>query len=331
MANDLDVSTTLRMLEELRAIRLDLGAASDDLQYIFFALHQLIFAINLLATSPSPILIGVGLKSMRQRYGGMVEAVLYMAFGSAVNLVTSVILLRKRQIKLLQTLLIRGILSNMHLMLGLGFVAGAVTGLILPTASQLLAKPVTGRIVKQSCSIAIVFNLVYFGLLWFQLKTNHSLFETYCNVEEEETGVTRRKKQLRVGSAIAIIAVSTTFVGFNTYFAVNSLEGLLNQTDLTASFVSIVLLPLFTNDLEPIMAAYRGGMDLCLQVTVGKCIQNTLFVIPVVVIIGWGRGIDEMMLNFNGFDVAALFSSALYIAFLTNDGKSDWWVSSWNI
>lgn len=236
----------------------------------------------------------------------------------------------------------------MHLMLGLGFLAGglramergynetvanifgslltlAVTGLVLPTASQLLAKPVAGGIVNQSRSISVVFIVVYFGLLYFQLWTHSPLMESIEVLEDEDDDSSRpNHDQLGVTSAIAVIALSTTFIGFNTYFAANSLEGLLNQTGLTTSFVGIVLLPLFTNDLEPIMAGYHGDLDLCLQATVGKCIQTTLFVIPVVVIIGWGMGVDEMTLVFNGFDVAALLSSAIYIAFLTNNGKSNW-------
>jgi Ca2+:H+ antiporter len=263
-----------------------------------------------------------------------------------VNLVTSIVLLRSRQIRLLQTSLIGGILSNMHLMLGLGFLAGgyhvkeqsyssdmasifgslltlSVTGLVLPTASQLLAKPVEGGLVKQSRAIATVFIFVYFGLLWYQLKTHAALFDRYED-ETEENEADLGDRGMMVSNAIAVIAVSTTFIGFNTYFATNSLEDLLGSTGLTTSFVGIVLLPLFTNDLEPIMAALHSDMELCLQATVGKCLQSTLFVIPVVVMIAWGMGIDEMTLSFNGFDVTALFASALYIAFLTNNGKSAW-------
>ncbi|KAH7396190.1 hypothetical protein BKA66DRAFT_409276 [Pyrenochaeta sp. MPI-SDFR-AT-0127] len=308
---------------------------------------SVVFSINLLAIFPSSFLMGIGLKSMRMRYNGLVQAVFYMTFGNVVNLVTAIILLRKRQIRLLQTSLIGGILSNMHLMLGLGFLAGgiraqeriysddmasvfgslltlSVAGLVLPTASQLLAKPVADGIVKQSRAIAIVFIIVYFGLLYLQFYTHYSLFNSVENDNYEEELQEADDEELKVSSAILVMVISATFIGFNTYFAVNSLEGLLNTTNLTTSFVGIVLLPLFTNDLEPIQAAYKGDMDLCLQTTVGKCIQNTMFVIPLVVIIGWGMRIDEMTLYFNGFDVTALFASTLYITFLTNNGKSNW-------
>jgi Ca2+:H+ antiporter len=231
-------------------------------------------------------------------------------------------------------------------MLGLGFVAGgihrmeqtysndlasifgslltlSVAGLVLPTASQLLATPVAGGIVKQSRAIAIVFVIVYLGLLYYQLKSHWALFAPVENDEEDLYTEEDDNHVMTSSSAVVVITISTVFVGFNTYFAVNSLEGLLKSTGLTTSFVGIVLLPLFTNDPEPIQSAYKGDMDLCLQTTVGKCIQTTMFVIPLVVIIGWGMNIDEMTLYFNGFDVTALFASTLYIAFLTNNGKSN--------
>ncbi|KAF2846487.1 hypothetical protein T440DRAFT_226269 [Plenodomus tracheiphilus IPT5] len=231
-------------------------------------------------------------------------------------------------------------------MLGLSFVAGgvhhqessyflslssilaslltlSVAGLVLPTACQLLATPVDGGIIKQSRAIAVVFMVIYAGLLYYQLCTHYALFlpaEKYDYGDDEET----ETKTIKLSTAIILVLVSTVFIGLNTYFAVNSLEGLWNTTGLTTSFVGIVLLPLFTNDLEPLQAAYRGDMDLCLQNTVGKCIQTTLFVIPLVVMNGWGMGIDEMTLQFDGFDITALFASTLYIAFLTNNGSSNW-------
>lgn len=42
---------------------------------------SVVFAINLLAIFPSSILMGIGLKCMRARYNGLVQAVLYMTFG----------------------------------------------------------------------------------------------------------------------------------------------------------------------------------------------------------------------------------------------------------
>lgn len=96
-----DTRTLFSKLKEPRAAELRLGTVRGDLRHILYRYtnllfvfviigfvmnytHQepsLIFSMNLLAIFPSSILMGVGLKSMRKRYGGLIQAVLYMTFG----------------------------------------------------------------------------------------------------------------------------------------------------------------------------------------------------------------------------------------------------------
>jgi Ca2+:H+ antiporter len=234
----------------------------------------------------------------------------------------------------------------MHLMLGLGVMAGgfrgneqcydatvastlgtllllAMTGLIIPTASALLAKPVPLGVVKLSHGTAVIFIPMYLALLYFRFRSHSFLWDSdQANDLDEEDEVEEQKAS--IWAAIAMIAVATTLIGFNTLFATDSLDGLMSTTSLTRSFVGIVLLPLMTNDLAPIEAVYNDKMEICLQITVGKCVQTALFVTPVIVIIGWGMGIDEMTLSLDGFEVAALLASILYINFMTANGKSNW-------
>ena len=65
-------------------------------------------------------------------------------------------------------------------------------------------------------------------------------------------------------------------------------------------------------------------MDLCIMATLGKCIQTALLIIPVIVFVAWGMGIDGMTLDFGGFEIAALFASTLYVNFLISNGRSNW-------
>jgi Ca2+:H+ antiporter len=46
---------------------------------------SVIFAINLIAVLPSSLLMGIGLKAMKTRYGAVVQAILYMTFGYVGN------------------------------------------------------------------------------------------------------------------------------------------------------------------------------------------------------------------------------------------------------
>ena len=65
-------------------------------------------------------------------------------------------------------------------------------------------------------------------------------------------------------------------------------------------------------------------MDLAIGVAVGSSMQVALFIIPLLVIIGWGMGIDSMSLSFDPFQVAVLFVAVLLVNYLIADGKSHW-------
>lgn len=52
--------------------------------------------------------------------------------------------------------------------------------------------------------------------------------------------------------------------------------------------------------------------------------QVALFIIPLIVIIGWGMHIDDMTLSFDIFQVVVMFVAILLVNYLIGDGKSHW-------
>lgn len=65
-------------------------------------------------------------------------------------------------------------------------------------------------------------------------------------------------------------------------------------------------------------------MDLAIGVAVGSSMQVALFIIPFLVIVGWGMDIEAMNLSFDTFQVAVLFVAVLLVNYLIADGKSHW-------
>ncbi|KAF7162565.1 hypothetical protein CNMCM5623_007811 [Aspergillus felis] len=317
-----------------------------------------IFAVNFLAILPASELLGLALKQIQRRLNTSLWALLYSSFGNAVQLITSILLLRSRQIRTLQMSLIGGILSNMHLMLGLSFLVGgiryseacfntfvaaemgallllAITGIILPTATELLAKPKDGGVLRQSRALSVVFLVVYCCFLYFQFRSHSELFappdydlpDEAGNSQDPERGEAEGEPEQEEESImfpLTVMALSATLIGFHGLFATDTLEALMRQTGMTETFVGIFLLPLLTNDSEPVKAAARGEMDICLLSTVGKCVQTTFLIIPVIVILGWIMQVDNMTLSFDGFEIATLFASVIYINVLISNGKSNW-------
>ena len=114
---------------------------------------------------------------------------------NVVQIVSCIFLLRNRQLDVLQTNLIGGILSSILLVLGLSILFGglnrmeqhfkltvahlsanllslAATSLLIPTASQLMLQTSQEHITRQSRGAAFVLLLAYAAFLTFQFKTH---------------------------------------------------------------------------------------------------------------------------------------------------------------
>ena len=71
---------------------------------------------------------------------------------------------------------------------------------------------------------------------------------------------------------------------------VDSLPGFTTAYGVNETFVGLVLLPIVSNAAEhvtAVLAARRNAVDLAMGVAVGSSIQIAIFVIPLLVVIGW--------------------------------------------
>jgi len=73
-----------------------------------------------------------------------------------------------------------------------------------------------------------------------------------------------------------------------------------------------------------VTVAIKDKMDLAIGVAVGSSMQVSLLLIPLMVVIGWMMGKEDMNLSFDGFQIAVIFVSVLLVNYLIGDGKSHW-------
>jgi len=103
--------------------------------------------------------------------------------------------------------------------------------------------------------------------------------------------------------------------------------GQLKQTDANeSSFLGLILVPLVEKAAEHITAideAWDNQMNLALAHVLGSSVQTALLNTPLVVIVGWGRGIP-MDLNFEIFDAAVLILAVLVVGNFLRDNKSNY-------
>lgn len=134
--------------------------------------------------------------------------------------------------------------------------------------------------------------------------------------------------QLHIWVAIATLAFSTVLVAFCAEFMVSSIDAItVCGSGVSKTFVGLILLPIVGNAAEhatAVTVAIKDKMDLSIGVAVGSSMQIALLVLPLIVILGWITGHDDMTLWFDGYQVVVLFISILLVNYLIQDGKSHW-------
>lgn len=134
----------------------------------------------------------------------------------------------------------------------------------------------------------------------------------------------KKGPQLHIYVCIATLIIGTTILAFNTKFMTDSIEGLVTKAGVPRDFIGIVLLPILSNDLAAIQLAAMDQMDVAIHAALGKSLQATLLVTPVLVLVGWGLQNDDMNLYFDGFQVVTLFASVLSVQNGISHAKSNW-------
>ncbi|CAK7266413.1 hypothetical protein SEPCBS119000_002016 [Sporothrix epigloea] len=142
--------------------------------------------------------------------------------------------------------------------------------------------------------------------------------------DEEDEG---EEPQLHFFVALGVLAGSTVIIAFCAEFLVDSIDYVTTKGHISKEFLGLILLPIVGNAAEhatAVTVACKDKMDLAIGVAVGSSMQVALFLIPLLVVIGWGMGLDDMSLSFDIFQVAVLFVSVLLVNYLIGDGKSHW-------
>jgi Ca2+:H+ antiporter len=146
--------------------------------------------------------------------------------------------------------------------------------------------------------------------------------DAYEEAEDEP-----EEPQLHIAVAWATLAGATAIIGLCAEFMVDGIDAVTKSGTISVEFVGLILLPIVGNAAEhatAVTVAVKDKMDLAIGVAVGSSMQIALLVLPLVVVIGWIMGKDDMNLSFDGFQVAVLFVAVLLVNYLISDGKSHW-------
>ncbi|KAL6137246.1 hypothetical protein ACLB2K_062538 [Fragaria x ananassa] len=334
-------------------ILLPFGPLAILLHY-FTGKHGWVFFFSLLGIIPLAERLGYATEQLAFYTGPTVGGLLNATFGNATEMIISIYALKNGMIRVVQQSLLGSILSNMLLVLGCAFFSGgiihynkvqefnksaavvnsglllmAVMGILFPAVLHFTRTEVhfgKSELVLSRFSSCIML-VAYASYLFFQLRSHRSL---YNPIDEEgdnnEDCDEDEVPEITHWEAIGWLSVLTVWVSILSGYLVDAILGASDSFNMPVAFISVILLPIVGNAAEhasAIMFAMKDKLDITLGVAIGSSTQISMFVIPFCVVVGWIMG-EPMDLNFQLFETATLFITVLVVAFMLQEGTSNY-------
>ncbi|KAJ9693470.1 hypothetical protein PVL29_012305 [Vitis rotundifolia] len=316
--------------------------------------HGWVFFFSLLGITPLAERLGFATEQLAFYTGATVGGLLNATFGNATEMIISMYALKHGMIRVVQQSLLGSILSNMLLVLGCAFFTGgiknhtkvqefnkaaalvnsglllmAVMGLMFPAVLHFTHTEVhfgKSELALSRFSSCIML-VAYASYLFFQLKSQPSLYSPIDeDTEKIEEDSDEDVPELTQREAIGWLAILTLWVSVLSGYLVDAIEGASESLNMPVAFISVILLPIVGNAAEhasAIMFAIKNKLDITIGVAIGSSTQISMFVIPFCVVVGWVMG-QPMDLNFQLFETATLFIAVLVVAFMLQEGTSNY-------
>jgi len=313
------------------------------------ASEPLIFFSAALSIIPIAKLIVHSTEQLAKYTGDAIGGLLNATFGNLPELIISIVALKAGLYTMVLASIIGAILANLLLALGLSFFIGGTK------YHEQEYNPVSARLYSTMMVIAVIsmgvpsfFNrmfggqdilrqqsllnvglaivlLIGYGLyLFFMIKTHPEFFKSSTSEEQHEEHEERWSKS----KAIIFLVGASVLAAFMSEILVGAAEGTGEALGMSATFIGIVFLAIVggaAESLSAITVAKKNKMDLSVGILLGSCIQITLFIAPLLVLISLIISPEPLFLSFPQAQVGALFFAVLIGMVVVADGKSNWY------
>jgi len=131
----------------------------------------------------------------------------------------------------------------------------------------------------------------------------NGVFDPRANQEKKDDEDDVEVAQLSWIGAIVTLCISTAFVGVCAEYMVDGISAVTRTGNVSPEFIGLILIPIVGNAAEhatAVTVAIKDKMDLAIGVAIGSSLQIALFVLQLMVIIGWIMGREGMTLEFDG-------------------------------
>lgn len=309
----------------------------------------LIFFSAALSIIPIAKLIVHSTEQLATYTGDAVGGLLNATFGNLPELIISIVALKAGLYTMVLASIIGAILANLLLALGLSFFIGGTkyhTQDFNPVTARLYSTMMVIAVISMgvpsffnrmfggqdvlreqamlNVGLAIVLLIGYALYLFFMIKTHPEFFKSTTSEEQHEEHEGRWSK----GKAIIFLVGASVLAAFMSEVLVGAAEGTGEALGMSATFIGIVFLAIVggaAESLSAITVAKKNKMDLSVGILLGSCIQITLFIAPLLVLVSLFISPEPLFLSFPQAQVGALFFAVLIGMVVVADGKSNWY------
>ena len=332
------------------AIAFDLLGASAGI--IFFAA-----AIGII---PTAALMGRATEELAERSGPGIGGLLNVTFGNAPELIIALFALAEGLQEVVKASIIGSIIGNVLLVLGAAMVSGgigrpgevqkfdrtaastqstmlflAAAALLMPAIFELVegqGLPSVGpelvdygsTVEVLSLAVSAVLILCYVAGLFFSLKTHRDVFNPRADSTQETEDDTWGWS---IRTSVIALAIAGVAVGVMSEVLVGSISEASESVGLSEFFIGAIVVAIVGNAAEhwvAVLVAFKGKMDLAVNIAIGSGAQVALFVAPALVFASFLIGPSPMPLVFNGFELGAILLAALIANAVASEGESTW-------
>jgi len=179
-----------------------------------------------------------------------------------------------------------------------------------------------------SRGVAIISLVGYLVYLAYQTISHDGLLHEIYEADEHKDNDRHeelKKPKLTLTEVLVALAISLACVSLIAISLVQEIHYIV-ELGVKDAFVGLILVPLVEKIAEHLLAideAYDNQINMALAHIMGASIQTALLNAPLVVLVGWGIGVD-MDYAFSIFDSAALILAVLVVGSFLRDGKSNY-------
>ena len=309
--------------------------------------HTALFVLAVAAIVPLAALLSRATESVAAKTGDAVGGLLNATLGNLTELVIALTALRAGMFDLVKASIAGAIMTNSLFMLGMALLLGglrhhmqefnratarlqagmlflACVALLVPSAIGSAERAVAAEVTLQlSVGLAVLLLVAYVLGLLFSLRTHKEVFAGAAHAagEEEHLWPARIAAILLVAVTIVVALVSEIFVESVQYAA--------DAFGMTPAFVGFIIVSIVGAAAE-MMAAFtaarKNRLDMSVGIALGSSAQIALFVAPVLVLASLFIAPAPMDLWFWPGAVVTVLISTLVVMFVTNSGRSGWYV-----